>query len=261
MSTDERTIKWYNENAEEYTKHVRDPKDSFYHSLYEKPAMYAELPDLKAKAVISLGCGSGEDSNYLKKRGARRSVGIDIAQNLINNAKTTYPNCEFELMDMEKLQFPDDSFDFAYSSFAIHYIEDWTKVFSEVYRVLKPGCSFLFSCGHPVSSAMEVSKDDNKERVRQLAVIKNKTTDSTTIVGDYMGRRKLSKIGNVFFMDVTSYHKSLGEISAEASNVGFLIQKLVEPMPQPEMKQLSAAEYEKLSKIPYVAIFKLLKPE
>ncbi len=63
MSTDYKSISWYEENAEGYTKHVRDPKDSIYHSLYEKPAMYQAIPDIKDKQVISLGCGSGEDSN------------------------------------------------------------------------------------------------------------------------------------------------------------------------------------------------------
>jgi ubiquinone/menaquinone biosynthesis C-methylase UbiE len=67
MSTDEKSIKYYKENAQKYTDHVRDPKSSVYHSYYEKPAMYALLPDVKNKKVLSVGCGSGEDSKYLKK--------------------------------------------------------------------------------------------------------------------------------------------------------------------------------------------------
>src|SRR6266850_4009521 len=150
MSTDKNVIKWYNDNAEEYVKHVRNDKDSVYHTYYEKPAMYDLLPDLANKTVLSLGCGSGEDSEYLRKIGAKKSVGIDISEKLIEIAKLSYSDCEFLAMDMEKLNFPEESFDLVYSSLAINYIEDWTNVFKEVYRVLKPNSFFLFSCGHPV---------------------------------------------------------------------------------------------------------------
>ena len=66
MSNNKKSIDWYNDNAIFYTDHVRSPKESIYHSYYEKPAMYNALPNLKGKKVLSLGCGSGEDSHYLK---------------------------------------------------------------------------------------------------------------------------------------------------------------------------------------------------
>lgn len=257
MSTDKRTVKWYNEHAGDYTKHVRNPRESIYHSLYEKPAIYAELPDLAGKDVISLGCGSGEDSNYLKHKGAKRSLGIDISEKLLEEARAAYPACEFALMDMEKLQLPDESFDFAYSSYAIHYIEDWSKVFCEVYRVLKPGTNFLFSCGHPVSSAMVETVNTEEEKVRQLGFITNKKAKTVRVIGDYLKRRKITSIGEGF--DVTTYHKSLSEITNEATKAGFLVQALLEPMPLKEMEGVSKVDYIKLSKVPYVVIYKLLK--
>ncbi|MBU2567031.1 hypothetical protein KKG46_05765, partial [Patescibacteria group bacterium] len=86
MSTDKKTVHWYNNNATGYAAHVRDKNDSIYHSLYEKPAMYSLLPSLKGKTVLSLGCGSGEDSHHLQKKGAKKSVGIDITNKLIDIA-------------------------------------------------------------------------------------------------------------------------------------------------------------------------------
>lgn len=258
MSTDKESIEWYNENAEEYTKHVRTTDDSVYHSYYEKPAMYELLPNLQNKKVLSLGCGSGEDSEYLRKKGAVQSVGIDISEKLIEIAKTSYPECEFSIMDMEKLDFSDESFDFIYSSLAIHYIKDWTSVFMEAYRVLKPNSFFLFSCGHPIRTAMETTKNDEKESVRQLGVIKNKTTDELSIIGNYLDRKSLSdtlgKVGTV-----TSWHKSISEIVQEARTAGFVIENFVEPKPLPEMEAISPRSYKKLSKIPEFMIFKLIK--
>ncbi len=83
MSTDKKSIDWYNQNAEGYTKHVRNPQESVFHSLYEKPAMYGLIPDRTGKAVLSLGCGSGEDCHYLHAQGAKKVSGVDISENLI----------------------------------------------------------------------------------------------------------------------------------------------------------------------------------
>ena len=128
MSTNKETTEWYNTNAQAYTDHVRNSDDSVYHGYYEKPAMYANLPNLSGKRVLSLGCGSGEDSQYLLSQGVKESVGIDISSELIKIASASYPDCSFATMDMEQLDFADASFDFMYSSLAIHYIEDWSLV-------------------------------------------------------------------------------------------------------------------------------------
>lgn len=259
MSTTKKTINWYNKNAREYTKHVRDRNDSIYHSLYEKPSMYRLIPNIKNKKVISLGCGSGEDSNYLKKLGASKSVGIDISKNLIEIAKTTYPNCIFETMDMEKINFKDKSFDFAYSSLAIHYIKDWSNVFKEVYRILKPNSYFLFSCGHSIKSSMIVSKNDEKEKIRQLSIIKNKKTNKVDIIGNYLNRRKLDIKFGINKKNVTTWHKSISEIAAEINKAGFLIENFIEPKPKLKMKSISINDYNQLNKIPEFMIFKLVK--
>ena len=53
MSTDERSARWYTQHAEEYTKHVRNPDESIYHSLYEKPAMYELLRTCRVKLSLA----------------------------------------------------------------------------------------------------------------------------------------------------------------------------------------------------------------
>jgi len=254
MAADLKTINWYNENARYYTNHVRDFTNSLKHSLYEKPAMYSNLPDLTGKKVLSLGCGSGEDSIYLKKCGARESIGLDISEKLLEIAKESYPECSFHMMDMEKLDFEDETFDFAYSSLAIHYNEDWSKTFNEVYRVLKSGSYFLFSCGHPVYSALKIRNQGHK-KYKELSIVKNKEKEEVDITGDYLNQRVMPK-GT---MDVTTWHKPIGQISLEISQSGFVIEKIFEPKPLEEMKEISKETYEELSKIPQFIIFKLLK--
>lgn len=256
MSIDEQTTKWYNENSEKYTNHVRNELDSVYHSYYEKPAMYAMLPNLTNKIVLSLGCGSGEDSNYLKRQGADKSIGIDLSTGLLTHARNSYRECEFIEMNMEKLSFDTESFDFVYSSLAIHYIENWTKTFKEVYRVLKPNSYFLFSCNHPTNGAMEVVENGDI-REHKLDIFNNKMTKEVVIVGDYLNRKKIKDaLGK---NTVSNWSKPFGEIIAEAQAAGFIIDRLVEPKPLEKMKEAKASQYELLNKIPAFVIFRLRK--
>lgn len=256
MSTDKQTIDWYNKNAAGYTAHVRNTQESVFHAYYEKPAMYALVPDIKSKDVLSLGCGSGEDISYLKKLGAKRALGIDISSELIKIAAASHPECEFKVMNMEHLELPDSSFDFAYSSLAIHYIEDWTTVFKEVYRVLRPNSYFLFSCGHPVISAMAVT-DTDTHKIKKLEKIKNKETGEIAVVGDFLSRAKL--IDGLGKDSVNAWRKSFGEISSEIASSGFLIERIVEPRPLEELNKFAPETYKTLNKIPEMIIFRLLK--
>ncbi|MFW5853247.1 MAG: class I SAM-dependent methyltransferase [Patescibacteria group bacterium] len=256
MSTDDKTIQYYKDKAKEYASHVRNSEDSIYHAYYEKPAMYALLPELENKKVLSLGCGSGEDSFYLKKQGANKSVGIDLSEELINIAKKSYSECEFFVMNMEKINFPDSSFDFIYSSLAIHYLEDWNKVFKEVYRLLKPGSSFLFSCGHPVRLAM-AQKDDKEYFIKKLEVVKEKATGKVEVTGDYLAKKKI--IDSMGENTVNIWSMPLGDIAEAATEAGFLIEKMIEPRPLEKLKTIKSQTYYRLNKIPEFVIFKLKK--
>jgi len=256
MSIDDKSLKFYTAGAKEYAAHVRNPKDSVYHAYYEKPAMYALLPDLKGKTVISIGCGSGEDSVHLRRQGAERSIGIDISDEMIGIAKESYPECEFHVMNMENIDFPDSSFDFAYSSLAIHYVQDWSNVFAYVYRILKPGSSFLFSCGHPLRFAMD-ENENGEYLTRTLEIRENTETHEFLIKGDYLSKRKtIDALGK---NTANTWTMPIGDIATLATDAGFLIERLVDPRPLEQLKEIDLQTYNRLNKIPEFLIFKLRK--
>jgi ubiquinone/menaquinone biosynthesis C-methylase UbiE len=220
--------------------------------------MRSLLPNVQDKKVLSLGCGSGEDSNYLQQQGASESVGIDISDELIKIAIESYPNCSFKTMDMEKLDFPDRTFDFAYSSLALHYLSDWSQTFTEVFRILKPNSYFLFSCNHPLLSAMDTTERSDEVRIRQLSMATNKKTKTVEIVGDYLERH--ANVDGVSGLEVTTWHKSMTEILNESASAGFVLDVLLEPKPLQEMEEVSPLNFEKLSKIPFFILFRLSRP-
>lgn len=255
MSTDQETISWYDQHADEYQNSLG--ANSIYHSLYEKPAIYAELPDLHHKTVLSLGCGSGEDSNYLKMQGSLKSVGVDISAGLIKLAQKTYPDCQFSVMDIEKLEFDDQSFDFAFSSLVMHYLEDWTIALREINRVLKPGSTFIFSTFHPTSTSMLDTELNSTREVRQLGMVEDHLGSETTVFGNYLSPRRIKVSSSN--LEVTAWHKPLSVMSQSFNEAEFLIEKIIEPTPLPQMKDISPSHFEKLSKIPRFIIFRLIK--
>ncbi len=261
MATDPNTIRHYNANAEQYNQHVSDPSDSIFHSQYEKPAIRAELPNLAGLEVISIGCGSGVDARWLADNGASKVVGVDISSGLLDIAKDNHPDIEFHEMDMEKLDFPDESFDLAYSSLAIHYVDDWTQPLKEARRILRPNGLYVFSCGHPIDTAVEYTTD-NKFKYAQLGRKVELETKKRTTFGDYLvtqdGGVKPIK-GNLGDIEVVVYHRTFSKMIEQIHAAGFTIQKVVEPQPTDEMRKTNPEMFEQLSRIPTFMIWVLKK--
>ena len=261
MATDPETIRHYNENAENYNRHVSDPNDSIFHAYYEKPAIRAELPDLTGLEVISIGCGSGVDTRWLKDHGAKKVVGIDISEGLLAIAKKNHSDIEFHEMDMEKLDFPDESFDLAYSSLAIHYVDDWTQPLKEARRVLRPDGLYVFSCGHPIDSSVEYEvKDGIKYALLGRKV--NQETKERTVYGDYLatagnGIKPVKAI--LADAEITVFHRTFSKMIEQILASGFNIEKLIEPQPTDEMKVVDPGMFEQLTRIPSFMIWVLRK--
>ena len=245
----------YSENALGWTAHRRSGR-KIRHEYLEKPAIYEKIPDVKNASILCIGCGSGEECRFLKDQGASRVVGVDSAKGLIEQAKYSYPDIEFLHMDMQKLDFPSESFDFVFSSLAIHYVEDWKNVFAKVYKVLKPGGVFLFSTHHPVRWGAESIKQ-GKDRSYLLGYSKHED-DSYTIYGDYFTPRKIT---DTWFdqLDVAYYHKPISEIFKTALSAGFEIKDFIEPKPLPALKTERVDIWDIHNKIPLFMILELKK--
>lgn len=261
MPIDPNTAAAYNEYAEEYNKHVSNPNDATFHAYYEKPAIRAQLPELTGLSVISIGCGSGVDAQWLIDNGAQAVTGIDISSGLIDIAKREHPGIDFRVMDMEALDFPDETFDLAYSSLAIHYLDNWTMALSEAKRILKPASKYIFSCGHPIDSATEHKEDDTQKSNLLGRTIIRETRDRK-VHGDYLavatdGIRPID--GLIGTMPVRVFHRPVSVMIEQILASGFMIEKLVEPQPTEEMRTVDPQIYNQLTKIPSSMIWVLRK--
>ncbi|HXV27146.1 MAG TPA: class I SAM-dependent methyltransferase [Candidatus Paceibacterota bacterium] len=147
MRHTEANAKAYDEGAKAWDDAMAD---NVAHSLLEKPAMASLIPpDLEHKEILCIGVGAGEELASLVTQNPRRIVGIDVAPRLLEIAKGKYPSMETRVMDMMGLEFPENSFDFVYSSLVFHYAHDWDVLLAGVRRVMKPRGRLLFSAHHP----------------------------------------------------------------------------------------------------------------
>lgn len=256
------TPQTYDLAAEAYNAHIDDPKESPLHAYYEKPAIHAEFPNLTGLSVLNLGCGGGQDAQWLKTNGADRVYASDISRGLIEIAHTHYPAINFQVMDMSHLGYQNECFDVAYSSLALHYIKDWSIPLSEVKRVLKPGGQFIFSCLHPLETALEYFNDQHTRKAYIGRTILE-GNEIRTIYGDYMaaddGGISMVKRTVTSEHSVNYFHRTFGKMIESIVQSGFTIQKLVEPLPLEAMKVDNPEHFKQVMKLPKFAIWVLQK--
>ena len=98
------------------------------------------------ETVVDLGSGAGIDvflaADVVGPTG--KVIGVDMTPEMVskaraNAAKGGYPNVEFRLGEIEHLPVADASVDVIISNCVINLAPDKTRVFAEMYRVLRPG--------------------------------------------------------------------------------------------------------------------------
>lgn len=118
----------------------------------EEIALFLEGLDIEGKDVLDIGSGTGGcDVVLVDTYGAGHVLGIDIEQPVIDRSierveKLGLSNrITYRKVSPGLLPFDDESYDVVFSKDALIHIEDKGQLFSEVFRVLKPGGFFVAS--------------------------------------------------------------------------------------------------------------------
>ena len=106
------------------------------------------LPDVDGKDVVELGCGTGYVGAWLKRRGARRVVGVDVTPAQLATARRMNDELgyglEFVEANAEDTGLPDESFDLAVSEYGASIWCDPYAWIPEAARLLRPQGELVF---------------------------------------------------------------------------------------------------------------------
>ena len=92
---------------------------------------------------MDVGCSTGYITRYIAQQFDCEIIGIDLSKLLIDTAqeealKLNLTNISFQIANVEKLPFPDNSFDIVYGEAITALVPEPQKVIKEYKRVLKP---------------------------------------------------------------------------------------------------------------------------
>jgi arsenite methyltransferase len=114
------------------------------------PTEFAQIKE--GDTVIDLGSGAGNDCFVARKLTGERGkvIGVDFTDAMVarareNAEKIGFHNVEFRLGDIESLPVSSNVANVVISNCVLNLVPNKHKVFSEIYRVLKPGAHFSIS--------------------------------------------------------------------------------------------------------------------
>ncbi|RXP54091.1 bifunctional demethylmenaquinone methyltransferase/2-methoxy-6-polyprenyl-1,4-benzoquinol methylase UbiE [Lutibacter sp. HS1-25] len=101
------------------------------------------------KTVLDIATGTGDLAINLTKTSASKIVGLDISDGMLSVGRKKIEKLnlnskiEMVLADSEKIPFEEASFDAITVAFGVRNFENLEKGLQEIYRVLKPGGTFV----------------------------------------------------------------------------------------------------------------------
>jgi 2-polyprenyl-3-methyl-5-hydroxy-6-metoxy-1,4-benzoquinol methylase len=224
----------YDAMAEAYAV---DNLDSPFNAYYERPATKTLLGEVSAKRVLEVGCGAGPLTEWLADQGATVTA-IDVRTEMVRLARARMKDrARILVADLAlPLIFAEDATcDLVVASLVLHYLRDWVPILIEFRRVLAPDGAVVFSTHHPTMDARLHSPDDYFA-VRQVTEVWQKGS------GEF---------------EVAFWRRPLTEIAKAILHTGFVIERLEEPMPLPELRERDPDAYTRLRTQPAFLFFRL----
>jgi ubiquinone/menaquinone biosynthesis C-methylase UbiE len=143
---------YFNNTSGEYSSvYAKDVPDSLRAYIFLSRREYVlNMLDLQGGKVLDIGCGPGVLTENLLKRGCQ-VWNIDISEAMVEKAGQRMQFVEgrdrahFSVGDIEKLEFPNKFFDAVLCVGVLEYLPDDILALKEIFRVLRPGGSVIFT--------------------------------------------------------------------------------------------------------------------
>ncbi|MHB8463224.1 MAG: class I SAM-dependent methyltransferase [Acidimicrobiales bacterium] len=210
---------------------------SAYNAHYDRPSVMALCGDVSGCLVLDACCGPGLYAAELLDRGAS-VVAFDASEAMVDLARERVGGrAEIHRLVLgEALPFPDASFDLVVCALAIHHLEDREAGLRELYRVVRAEGAVVLSTQHPTA-----------DWLRKGGSYFDVTVEADTWVLEDGA------------WNVTFWREPLTSLCDAVYRAGFLIERLVEPLPAESMRERWPEEYDKLTQRPGFLNLRLVK--
>ncbi len=235
MQDGERSARQYDAMASAY---AADNDEGPFNAYYERPATIDLLGTVTGQHVLEVGCGAGPLTAWLVKQGAVVTA-MDVSPEMIRLARARVADrATLYVADLnDGLRFSaDHSYDVVVASLVLHYVEEWERVLVSLRRVLRERGVVVFSTHHPTLD-WELHSREDYFAVKQVTETWHK------------GSRPF---------EVTFWRRPLTAMAEAIAAAGFVIERLVEPQPLPEMRDRHPDVYEKLRTRPWFLFFRIV---
>jgi ubiquinone/menaquinone biosynthesis C-methylase UbiE len=132
------------------------------------------VPVASTDRVLDVACGPGTLAFLAASRAARVDA-VDFSPGMIEQLRSRasregVKNIEGAVMDAQKLELPDATFDAAFNLFSFFFFQDRARAFRELHRVLKPGGRALVATWAPIERrpVMQIGFEAMAEALPQL---------------------------------------------------------------------------------------------
>jgi SAM-dependent methyltransferase len=221
----------YDEFAGAYEAHAAVAP---YNALYDRPATLRLLGAVDGRRVLDAACGPGFYLAELVERGAE-VLGCDASPRMVELARSRVgdrADLRVHSLDEPFGWISDASVDLVLCALAYHYLNDRPGFLQEARRILRPGGAVVISTHHP-------------------------TSDWYRLGGSYFDVAPVTETWSRGWV-ITAWRAPLTQLTEEFAEAGFLIERLVEPAPDPAMASSHPETHQKLSNEPAFILFRLV---
>lgn len=212
-------------------------QDSPYNAHYDRPAMLELCGDVDGLRVLDAACGPGLYAEELLARGAD-VVAFDASAPMVGLTRDRLGDrLEVLQLDLARpLPFADGQFDLVLCALAIHYVEDRAAALAELCRVMRKDGALVLSTQHPT-----------QDWLRKGGSYFDVAVERDVWRPDSGG------------WEVSYWREPLSSLTDAAYRAGFLIERIVEPLPAESMRDRWPEDYAKLVAEPGFLALRLLK--